>query len=161
MKFIADGMLGKLARWLRLAGHDVLYIGDLRIPEKEQDGFLVKRGKTERRTLLTRDMGLHRAARRAGVRSVYVEGIDVVEQLVDVSKRCGSKIRISPENSRCPMCNGTPVPASRSEIEGRIPVEVIRTQREFWRCGGCGRIYWQGKHWKTILRMASEYERRI
>ena len=25
MKFLADGMLGKLARWLRMLGHDVIY----------------------------------------------------------------------------------------------------------------------------------------
>ena len=25
MKFIADSMLGKLARWLRMLGHDVTY----------------------------------------------------------------------------------------------------------------------------------------
>ena len=150
-----------MARWLRLAGHDVLYIGDLRVPADEQDQFLVRRGKTERRALLTCDIGLHRNARRAGIRSVFIESTDVVDQLVEVSKRCGRRIRIEPENSRCPMCNGTLELAGKSEVEGKIPAEVIRVQREFWRCGDCGKIYWHGKHWKTILRMASEYERRI
>ena len=161
MKFIADGMLGKLARWLRLAGHDVLYIGDLRVPANEQDKFLVGRAKTEKRALLTCDIDLHRSARRAGIRSVFIESTDVVDQLVEVSKRCGRRIRIEPENSRCPMCNGTLELAGKSEVEGKIPAEVIRAQREFWRCENCGKIYWHGKHWKTILRVASEYGRRI
>lgn len=161
MRFIADGMLGKLARWLRLAGHDVIYIGDLRVPSNEQDRFLVLRAKKEKRALLTCDIGLHRNANRAGIKSVFIETNDVIDQLVEVSKRCGRMIRIRPEGSRCPMCNGILELAGKSEVVGKIPDEVVKMHREFWRCGDCGKIYWHGKHWKTILRMASEYERKI
>ncbi len=157
MKFVADGMLGKLARWLRLAGHDVTYIGDLRVPANEQDDVLLERAKLQRRVLLTCDLGLHRRAKRAGIRSAYVESNDVVRQLVEVSKRCGQKIEIKPENSRCPVCNGSLKLASKDDVKNLVPATVLKAQREFWRCGKCGKTYWHGTHWKTILEMASRY----
>ena len=161
MKFIADGMLGKLARWLRLAGHDVIYIGDVNIPASEQDDTLLSIGKSGKRVLLTRDIALHRRARRAGIKSTLIESSGVVEQLVEISKRGGSKIRIQPESSRCPMCNGLLELAGKGEIEGKIPATVLKVQSEFWRCVNCGKIYWHGKHWKTIVEMASQYNRMV
>jgi len=161
MKFIADGMLGKLTRWLRLAGHDVTYIGDLGVPADEQDDILISRAEGEKRVLLTCDVDLHRRAKRAGLKSVFIKSNDVVGQLVEVSKRCGHKIRIQPENSRCPMCNGTIEFADKNEIKGKVPDSVLDAQREFWRCSSCGKIYWQGKHWETILDMASRYDRMV
>ena len=161
MKFIADGMLGKLARWLRLAGHDVTYVGDLGIPANEQDDVLLERAKLERRALLTCDLALHRRAKRAGIRGAYVESDDVVKQLVEVSKRCGRKIKIKPESSRCPVCNGSLVLASKNEVKDKVPATVLKTQQEFWRCENCGKIYWHGTHWKTILEMASRYNRMV
>jgi len=161
MKFIADGMLGKLTRWLRLAGHDVIYIGDLGVPADEQDDVLISRAEGEKRVLLTCDVDLYRRARRAGSKSVFIKSNDVVGQLAEVSKRCGRKIRIRPENSRCPMCNSAIELAAKKEIEGKIPRAVFDAHREFWRCSSCGKIYWQGKHWKTILDMASKYNRMV
>lgn len=160
MKFIADGMLGKLARWLRLAGHDVTYIGDLGVPASKQDDTLLEQAKLERRILLTHDMTLHRRAKHAGVGSAFVQSSDVVGQLVEVSKRCG-KINIDPENSRCPMCNGLLESASKQDVKAIVPATVLKVQKEFWRCKSCKKVYWKGKHWKTILEMASSYNRII
>ncbi len=161
MKFIADGMLGKLARWLRLAGHDVTYIGDLRMPANEQDDALLERAKLDRRVLLTCDLPLHRRAKRQGIRSALVESSGVVEQLVEVSKRCGQRIEINPENSRCPMCNGPLELVDRRDMRGAVPPTVLEAHREFWRCKSCRKVYWKGKHWKTIVEMASRYSRMV
>jgi len=161
MKFIADGMLGKLARWLRLAGYDVTYIGDLQVPAKEQDEVLLSRAKAEKCVLLTCDIDLHRRARQAGVKSTFIQSSDVVEQLVEVSKRRGRRIRIQPENSRCLMCNGLLRLASKSDVKSKVPATVLKIQREFWRCSSCGKIYWQGSHWRTIVEMAARYNRML
>jgi len=161
MKFIADGMLGKLARWLRLAGHDVTYIGDLRVPAREQDETLLSRARREKRVLLTCDIDLHRRARRAGIKSAFVQSSDVVEQLVEVSRRSGHRIQIQPENSRCPMCNGLLEEANKSQIKDEVPTTVLERHDEFWKCKSCGKTYWQGKHWRTIVEKAERYNQMV
>ncbi|MCK7525684.1 MAG: Mut7-C RNAse domain-containing protein [Ignavibacteriales bacterium] len=59
MTFVADCMLGRLAKWLRILGFDVLYFS------KAEDPDLVAIARREGRVLLTRDTGLiERTARR-------------------------------------------------------------------------------------------------
>ncbi|HUO77682.1 MAG TPA: DUF5615 family PIN-like protein, partial [Thermodesulfovibrionales bacterium] len=48
-RFIADAMLGRLSRWLRLLGFDTLYYPDIK------DSDLMKLAVQEGRCLLTRD----------------------------------------------------------------------------------------------------------
>jgi len=157
MRFIADGMLGKLSRWLRLAGHDVTYIGDAKLPPETQDDALLEWAKLEKRTLLTSDLALHRRAMKIEVKSILIKGSDVVSQLIEISKRIGQRIEVNPENSRCPVCNGFLEFINKERIKGVVPASVFRIQRKFWRCAKCGKLYWHGSHWKTIIEMASHY----
>lgn len=53
LKFIADGMLGKLTRWLRMLGQDVEYSNNM------EDSQLLTIAKEDDRTLLTRDFELY------------------------------------------------------------------------------------------------------
>lgn len=52
MRFAADEMLGKLARWLRVSGHDVTYERYI------DDGHLIRQARDEGRIILTRDTHL-------------------------------------------------------------------------------------------------------
>ena len=52
MKFIADGMLGKLTRWLRMLGLDIEYASSM------ADEALIQKTKGTNRVLLTRDLQL-------------------------------------------------------------------------------------------------------
>lgn len=52
MKFLADGMLGKLTRWLRMLGQDVRYSVQF------DDSELLVLAKKEERVLLTKDLEL-------------------------------------------------------------------------------------------------------
>jgi len=161
MKFIADGMLGKLARWLRLAGHDVTYIRDSNLPPEKQDDELLQKARNEKRTLLTADVALHKRAIKAGLRSTLIEGADIVSQLVEISKHLGQRIEIIPEKSRCPICNGPLEPVGKGKVEGLVPESVLKANSEFWRCTKCNKIYWKGKHWKSIIAMASKYNSKV
>ena len=62
MKFLADGMLGKLARWLRMLGQDVIYSVQF------SDNELLELAKAECRVLLTKDLELYKRAIGTGLR---------------------------------------------------------------------------------------------
>ncbi|MEM2914677.1 MAG: DUF5615 family PIN-like protein, partial [Candidatus Bathyarchaeia archaeon] len=80
MKFLADGMLGKLTRWLRLLGCDIEYFHDA------DDEKLLKISTEENRVLLTRDYQLYRRASTHGVATFYVNGHTEVERLAELSE---------------------------------------------------------------------------
>ncbi len=144
MKFITDGMLGKLTRWLRMLGQDVKYSRSL------NDEQLIKAAKTENRILLTRDLKLYLQARKRGLNATLVKGATEAEKLASLAKVFDIKLEIDVRVSRCPKCNTTIKPISKDEIIDRIPEATSTHYDEFWECPGCGQIYWQGSHWRRI-----------
>jgi len=67
LKFLTDGMLGKLTRWLRMLGLDVEYTGSM------DDKELIQEAKKENRILLTRDVELYRQAVAKGAEAFLIE----------------------------------------------------------------------------------------
>ena len=99
MKFLADGMLGKLARWLRMLGQDVIY------SVKFNDSELLELAKKEERVLLTKDFELYKRAIIRGLDAYYVEGKSESERLAEVAKRYSLPLTIDMDKSHCPVCN--------------------------------------------------------
>jgi uncharacterized protein with PIN domain len=72
MKFLADAMLGRLAKWLRILGYDTAYFSQI------EDSDLVRIARAEGRMLLTRDRELtfrKAIASRSSCGSSYVISI--------------------------------------------------------------------------------------
>jgi uncharacterized protein with PIN domain len=158
VKFVVDGMLGRLARWLRLTGHDVAYANESPFVT-QQDEALMEKAEKEGAILITSDKGLYRRARRRGLRAVLIQAGDLLGQLVEVS-RAVPELEIDLENSRCPVCNGELEEVNREEVRGAVPDTVFEAHEIFWRCVSCGKIYWEGSHWKRILETLEEFRRR-
>jgi len=138
-KLLADGMLGRLARWLRILGYDTVF------DAQADDWALIRRARAEGRLLLTRDRQL--AARR-GVPALLIKGEELVAQLRQVVDAVGP----SPEGvyTRCSVCNGILLPLEREKARLRVPPYVYRTCQEFHLCQSCDRVYWRGTHVKGI-----------
>lgn len=142
-RFIADCMLGKLARWLRIVGYDAAY--ENRISDED----LIARARREGRVLLTRDTRL--VKRRALPPNILI-GSEVAEiQLRQVLEELDLRVRTDGLLSRCIVCNREAVPISRREAHGEVPPYVHRTQRRFSRCPDCRRIYWRATHVEDML----------
>ena len=94
MKFIVDGMLGRLAKWLRILGYDTAYFPHL------DDNQLVRLARAEGRLLLTRDRGL---AHRRGLQRLLIESDHLEEQLGQVLAEL--TLTGGQPFSRCPVCN--------------------------------------------------------
>ena len=155
MKFLADGMLGKITRWLRMMGYDVKYYNNL------DDDDLIDISIKENRILLTRDIELFRRAASRGADAFFVEGRDEIEKLAEIGKYFNIRLEVNVEISRCPKCNARIRPISKSEAEGRVPPATFRFYNEFWECPRCGQIYWQGSHWRRINRTLFEARERL
>jgi uncharacterized protein with PIN domain len=150
LRFIADGMLGKLARWLRMLGHDVHYYRD------SEDKRLLEMAKTDKRVLLTRDLELYQRAKTQAVEAVFVEAADEAGKLADLASRFGFKLEIDLSISRCPKCNEMIRAVSKEDVVHQIPELTSTYYDEFWKCLGCGQVYWRGAHWKKIEKTLEE-----
>ena len=139
MKLLLDGMLGRLAKWLRLLGYDTAYFPDL------DDHELVRLARAQGRVLLTRDREL---TRRRGLTCLLVESDELEEQIQQVI----SDLNLKTERpfSRCPVCNTLLQEVEKPSVKGRVPPYVFRTKEHFNLCPECGRIYWRGTHWDNM-----------
>ena len=144
MKFLADSMLGKLARWLRMLGQDVAYNVAL------DDNGLLESAKKNSRALLTKDLELYKRAVGRGLDAYFVEGTSEAQRLAEVAERYGLTLAIDMDKSHCPVCNTPLKAAAKVELAGELQKNTYTYYDKFWKCPNCGQIYWQGAHWKQI-----------
>lgn len=143
VRFIADAMLGKLARWMRVLGYDVEYERDV------DDGELVKRSVEEDRIILTRDTLLIKR-RKAKGRYFFVTGDLIADQLRQVAS--AFPVSKEAELTRCLRCNSPLEDVPKSSVEYKVPPYVYKTQDRFSVCLKCGKVYWAGTHKEKILK---------
>jgi uncharacterized protein with PIN domain len=136
-------MLGTLAKWLIILGHDVAYF------RKIEDGDLVKLAVREERTILTCDQRLIR--RKAAKDHILITGSDLTQQIRQVLSARRLGIRRDRLFRRCLRCNQPTEVLEREAARGRVPIYVYRTQSRFTRCPRCDRIYWRATHVSRML----------
>lgn len=140
-RFVLDGHLGKLARYLRLLGFDALYETD---PE---DAALARVSVAERRILLTRDRGL---LKRREITHGYAVRADAPRrQLAEVVARLDLAGLFAPF-TRCTACNGTLQPTERDRVADRLPQAVREAGLAVWTCASCRKLYWRGSHTRRL-----------
>ena len=141
LKFAADRMLGRLTKWLRVIGQDVIYGPHL-------SGYgLIRAARCENRLILTRDRGLKN---KQPPEFIFIESDHYADQLLQVIDACGLK----PLNrlfTRCLICNTPLQPRSKDEVEKKVPPYVFSTQEQFVWCPECRRVYWPATHHRMIL----------
>jgi uncharacterized protein with PIN domain len=141
VRFAADRMLGRLARWLRLMGQDVTYGPHL-------SGYgLIRAARQDGRLILTRDRRLNQ---KHPPPFLMIESDQYREQLQQVIRACD----LDPLKSaftRCTNCNAPLQQLEKTLVEKRVPPYVFGTQDRFSGCPECGRIYWPATHHERML----------
>jgi uncharacterized protein len=140
-RFVADTHLGKLARHLRMAGFDTLYGNDW------DDDRIVALSLAERRTILTRDLGMLR--RREVERGYFVRALESEAQLAEVVAALQLEGLLAPF-TRCRECNAPLEDADAGAVSARIPPKVRDLYDRFRRCPSCARVYWEGTHYQRM-----------
>lgn len=138
-RFLADRMLGRLARYLRLLGYDVSY------PQPCVDAGLVAMAMGEGRVLLTRDIGiLERLGPAKGNPKVVILRSQVVTEQVEQLASEGWLGRPGPP--RCAFCNRVLEDVDLFEARHLVPPYTCSVHTQFMYCSGCNRVYWEGSH---------------
>ena len=136
--FLADAMLGRLARWLRAIDADTV-----QLPLDASDGELVARAEAEERVLLTRDRHLLRELRP--VRAFAIESDVPLQQLTQVV-RAFELPRPAEFLTRCLLDNTLLREVPPSEVGDLVPPRSRDLPGAVRRCPSCGRVYWRGSH---------------
>jgi uncharacterized protein len=146
-RFLADAHLGGLARLLRMTGFDTLYENGLR------DAQIEALAREDGRIVLTRDRELLK--RRGITHGCFVRALQPREQLREVIARLDLARRLQPF-TRCMVCNGLLAPIDKAKVLSRLPLNVRGCHDRFNGCPHCGRLYWEGSHWKRMQALVEE-----
>jgi uncharacterized protein len=137
-RFIADRMLGRLAKQLRMLGYDTVYYRGVDPRE------LIGLARREERLVLTRNTRVK--AERETDRVMILIHDQASLQVGELLQQGLIAPDDSPPLSRCLVCNTPLTPIAKSEAEGKVPQFIFYQMKAFSRCGQCQRIYWQGTH---------------
>jgi uncharacterized protein with PIN domain len=145
MLFLVDGMLGNIAKKLRLFGFDSEYFSDI------DDSKLIEKAKNENRIIISKDRHLIDRAKKNEVLSIYVTKENEVEQFLEILETTNLQLDgISGDVARCTKCNSTTSQISKLKIGNKIPQGVLEFNDKFWKCDKCDQIYWEGTHIKNL-----------
>lgn len=147
-KFICDVHLGKLTKNLRMFGFDVYYKNDL------SDEMIVEISLTEKRTILTRDVGLLK--RSEVTHGYYVRNDDPEKQTAEVLQRFHLHRLIKPFTI-CLDCGNKLVRIAKKDIIELLPGNVRQHQNKFFYCVSCKKIYWAGSHFNNMNKLIKAY----
>jgi len=145
-RFAADRMIGGLARMLRLLGYDTIYS-----PRLDPAG-LAEIARLEDRIILTRGETSQRFPHTSKIYSVQSEY--PTEQLREVVE----EFSLDPRSglwTRCTVCNGDITGVAKETVQSLVKPKVFELYDQFFRCSGCGRVYWHGSHVERILKNLS------
>ncbi|MGD8394449.1 MAG: DUF5615 family PIN-like protein, partial [Candidatus Eiseniibacteriota bacterium] len=146
-RFLADRMLGRLARWLRVAGQDVASAGVEPLPDRT----LLERARAAGRIVLTRDRRFpgHPAER------LILHATELDEQLLEFFVAFPAD-PLAGAWTRCTVCNAPVEAVARDSVLARLPPRVREHGSDFRRCTACGHLFWQGTH---TARLRARLER--
>jgi len=141
-KFLADEMVGRLARYLRFVGCDTLYAKGM------DDLDIEKLAREHGRILVTRDREL--ARRTTG--SILLESPSLGDQWAAV-RAAVPELPRELAFVRCTECNGElaalRAPFSEPRPEG-VPWDRVDSGLPLYRCLSCQHLYWEGTHTERI-----------
>jgi len=152
VRFLCDGGLGGLARWLRAAGYEAdwqPYIAD---------DELLRQARTISATVLTTDcMLMERRLLRDGIIPSFwlPPTLSIAEQLALVFREFNLTLR----GPRCMSCGGELHPGDKEALRERIPPRTYRWRDDYFVCARCDKLFWHGTHWRRIVGALAALQR--
>lgn len=149
IRFIVDVNVGRLARYLRMAGFDVLYNSDW---NDEQIAAMIIQ---EKRIVLTRDFGLLK--RKQVEFGRYVRSEKPAEQLDEIITLFGLQEKLKPF-SRCLECNSLLETVDKKDVLPRLEPLTRKYYDTFSICAACDKVYWAGSHIEEMRQFFPQHD---
>jgi uncharacterized protein with PIN domain len=147
LRFVADAHLGGLAHLLRMAGFDTLYDNGF------HDDAIVALAVGEGRVVLTRDRELLK--RRELTHGCYVHALKPASQFREIFRRL-DLVRSTQPFTLCLHCNAPLREVEKAAVVERLPPSVRLRYERFSTCDVCGRVFWEGSHWRRMRELLDE-----
>ncbi len=128
MEIIVDAMLAHVARWLRMLGVSTTVLD-------EEDREILRHSIFHQSILITMDRELFKQAIKLGIPAVLLKTHVIEEALAFLTYTLKIPLDFPLDGTRCPICN-----------------TVLRRLRNRWNCPGCGKEYWIGSHYPSIMK---------
>lgn len=137
-------MVGKLAKYLRMAGYDVLY------KNTATDDEIIKTALKTGRAILTRDslMLIRKEFKKGAIKYLLIRDDRLKKQLEQVQSEFNFSLK--PNLIRCVECNCKLVQVKKENVKNKVPPYVYKTQQNFMYCRKCDKYYWRGTHYHNI-----------
>ena len=157
MRFLVDGMLGGLARWLRILGQYVRY------DASTKDNELLRIAHEENMVLLTRDEELYERAITRKIQSALVLGETEEGRLAQIASTFGIHLDVNMAETKCPECGSNLKETPKSDVADEVPRASLRLYEQFWKCTNqnCVKAYWVGSHWNRIRQTLEGASKRV
>lgn len=143
-KYLTDGTLSKLAKWLRLLGFDTI------VYPYEAGRKMLNLANSEKRIALTRRLDM--LERQFSGQLYFVAGIGIGNQLKEVIAKFSLTIEKEKIFSICLKCNERLYPVKKEEVYNLVPPYVFANCSKYNKCPTCLRIYWAGTHQRNSLQ---------
>ena len=148
-QFIADAMLGRLSKKLRMLGYDAHYY------REGNDTLLVKQAISEGRQILTRKTQL---LKRNDCQDniLFITYNDPSRQVIQVIKHYSLTCNPLLFGTRCLRCNSRLEQIPPDLVRPQVPDYVFNTQKNFSFCPHCKKIFWKGSHFENMINSLSQ-----
>jgi uncharacterized protein with PIN domain len=147
VKFVADMMLGKLARWLRIIGYDTVYDQSSSLQD------LVAMSNRTGAVFLTRRKFMPKEIAPANIFSVESEIFEEQFRYVVDHFHLDTQHDLF---TRCLRCNVPVTTVQKNLINGRVPQKSFDGFDEFFECPVCHSVYWGGVHRTNTIKKLNE-----
>ena len=146
--FIADTMLGKLARWMSILGYDIVYAGLI------EDDVLVEKARESGRVICTRDTRISRNWTDVDV--FLIHSTKFWEQIQEVILSYPMDFSRT-AFTRCSRCNVVIERVEKSAVLHKLPPLVSQNQEIIYQCPACGNLYWHASHVDHMRALLREH----
>jgi uncharacterized protein with PIN domain len=143
-RFVCDGSLGGLSRWLRAAGYEAEWTAD----ETAWQTLSRARSGGPRVLITTNSQVLDHFS--ALSHATIVLWVPSYLRCVDQTAWIMRDLSLLPKTPRCMACGGRLVAVEKQSVSARIPPRTARWKESYTLCRGCGRLFWEGTHWERI-----------